>query len=57
MNDSTLFSIVFISIACVLLGMYAMMAMAYDGSKKSECKMEAIRSGASIEIIELCNKN
>jgi hypothetical protein len=55
MNESTLFSIVFISIACVLLGMYAMMA--YDGSKKSECKMEAIRSGASIEIIELCNKN
>jgi hypothetical protein len=51
MKESTVIGAV---IVCVLLGMYA--SLAYTGAKKSECKMEAIRAGASIEILELCDK-
>ena len=52
MNESTALIAV---IGVVLIGMYA--ALAYTGAKKSECKMEAIRAGASAEIIQLCDKN
>lgn len=37
-----------------LLGMYV--ALAFSGAKKSECKMEAIRAKASVEVIALCDK-
>jgi len=44
-----------IMVAAAILGGYA--AIAYTGAKKSDCRMEAIKAGASKEIIELCDRN
>lgn len=44
--------------AIMAVGMFLAMfgAMAIDSMAKSDCKAKAIAAGASVEVIELCNK-